>query len=81
MLSYRGDVGLLGENKWFLGKMNGLLEEQMGGMIIYGKVCCVWCGLIVPSLVIQVNNPWLMKFQARAFVTVGFLLEDLSVGR
>lgn len=53
----------------------------MGGMIIYDKVCCVWCELAVPSPVIQVSNPWLMKLQARAFMTVEFLLEDLSLGR
>lgn len=33
------NIGILGENKWFLGKMNQPLEEQIGGMIICDKVC------------------------------------------
>lgn len=36
------DMFLLGENIRFLGKMNEPLEEQLGGMIEYDKVCfCV----------------------------------------
>lgn len=37
--------------------------------------------LLVFSLVIRVNLPWLLELPGREFMTVDFLLEDLSLGR
>lgn len=34
-----GMVSLLGESKWFLGKMNGPLEEQVGSVTVHNKAC------------------------------------------
>ena len=27
------------QNKWFLGKMTGALQEWLGGIIVCGKIC------------------------------------------
>jgi len=55
-----------GESKWFLGKMNGPLEEEMKGVIACDKFVCVWCQLLVSSHVTRVSPPWLMTLPGGA---------------
>ena len=44
------------------------------------KLVWLWCQLLVSSSVVRVNLPWLMKIPSWEFMTIEFLLEDLSLG-
>lgn len=77
----KGVYKLLEENKWFLRKMN----EHLGTRWVIRVCDKVSLGVILTSSLLiscdRVNLHSLMKLPERDFVTIVFLLEDLSLGR
>ena len=54
-----------------------ICSDMMGSMVVWDKVCLVWCQLLVSSLALT-QSALEDKTPFRGSITTEFLLEDLS---
>lgn len=69
------DIGLLGQSKWFSGKMKEPLGDEMGGMIVGDSVSLGVVSTSILSSCGKSQSSWLMTLLGRRLMT---FLEGLS---
>ena len=76
-----GDIGLFGETKWFLGKINGPLRNRWEVWQLLTKFVWVWGWLTSSLLSCDQSTSLVEKLLGKRFMTIELLLVDLPLGR